>query len=245
MMKTMQVHAPRMGTMDKVTGSPISGEFYHVETPRQPNGAFVAYTSVWADGKEGKAFPADTPDAPAAPDLTTRNAPVSIALTAVFEGGIDNAAYIAAAADYRCKLIQAPGKAYGLQFPVRGSWHGLKDVIAAAARVGKVKSWSVSIEYDDKYNTVVWDALGACQKRADGLGETWQLLYNGTAWTVQATETSVRVRRIAAKNAAWALQLIDDVAAQGRTKKPARNAEKHVARYLDGTAQFQKPSRNK
>lgn len=245
MMKTMQVHAPRMGTMDKVTGNPISGDCYHVATPRQPNGAFVAYTSVWANGKEGKAFPADTPDAPAAPELTTRNAPVSIALTAVFESGVNKAAYIAAAADYRCRLIQAPSKAYGLQFPVRGSWHGLKDVIAAASRVGNVKSWSVAIDYEDKYSPVVWDALSACQRRADGLGDTWQLLYNGTAWTLQATETSVCVRRIAANNPAWALQLIDDIAAQGRTKKPTRNAEKHVARYLEGSAQFQKPSRNK
>lgn len=238
---------PRIGTYCKVCGKPINRDvdYIRIITPRQQNGAFLHTACVWADGKEGKAFDVVDVDAPAAPTLKGRESDVvAFTLTARIDDAPDAQGVEILAADYRAKVVKAPGKRYAVQYPTRYNLHGVKDLIDSAAMAGKVIDWTATVERE-KINPDTVRALAAAQKSSIAFGEKWQYLENGTAATVTITPETVTVRRIASENTAHAFMLIDAVLTTAESKKPARNAEKAVERHLQGEAGYQKAKRNK
>lgn len=246
-MKDVIMSTPRVGTYCKVCGKPISrdADYIRVITPRQQNGAFLHAACVWADGKLGKAFDVADVDAPAAPALKGRESDVvAFALIARLEGKPWITGTEIIAADYRAKVVKAPGKRYAIQYPTRYNLHGLKDLINSATLAGKVIDWTVTVERD-KVNPDTVRALAAAQKSPIAFGEKWQYLEAGTAATVTITPETVTVRRIASDNIAHSIMLIDAVLTTASSKKPARNAEKAVERHLHGEAGYQKAKRNK
>ena len=246
-MKNVTMSTPRVGTYCKVCGKPIdrNADYIRIATPRQQNSAFLHTACVWADGKQGKAFDVADVDAPAAPALKGReNDVVAFTVTARLDGMPDANGVEVLAADYRAKVVKAPGKRYAVQYPTRYNLHGVKDLIDSAALAGKVIDWTITVERD-KVNPDTVRALAAAQKSPVAFGEKWQYQEAGTAATVTITPTTVTVRRIASENTAHAFMLIDAVLACAASKKPARNAEKAVERHLHGEAGYQKAKHNK
>lgn len=246
-MKDIIFSTPRIGTFCKVCGKPIdrNADFIRIVTPRQQNGAFLHAACVWADGKEGKAFDVADVDAPAAPALKGRESDVvAFTVTARLDGTPDANGVEVLAADYRAKVVKAPGKRYAVQYPTRYNLHGIKDLIDSAALAGKVVDWTVTVERDS-INPDTVRALAAAQKSSIAFGDKWQYQENGTAATVTISPETVTIRRIASENTAHAFMLIDAVLACATSKKPARNAEKAVERHLAGNAGYQKAKRNK
>lgn len=246
-MKNVIMSTPRVGTYCKVCGEPIdrNADYIRIVTPRQQNGAFLHTACVWAEGKLGKAFNVADVDAPAAPALKGRESDaVAFTVTARIDGTPNTNGVEVLAADYRAKVVKAPGKRYAVQYPTRYNLHGIKDLIDSAALAGKVIDWTVTIERDN-INPDTVHALAAAQKSPVAFGEKWQYLENGTAATVTITPETVTIRRIASESTAHAFMLIDAVLATAASKKPARNAEKAVERHLAGVAGYQKAKRNK
>lgn len=246
-MKNIILSTPRIGTYCKVCGKPINrnADYIRIVTPRQQNGAFLHTACVWADGKQGKAFDVADVDAPAAPALKGRESDVvAFTVTARLDGMPNEHGVEVLAADYRARVVKAPGKRYAVQYPTRYNLHAVKDLVASAALAGKVVDWTVTVERDE-INPDTVRALATAQRAPIAFGEKWQYQENGTAATVTVTPTTVTVRRIASENPAHAFMLIDAVLACDESKKPARNAEKAVERHLQGKAGYQKAKRNK
>lgn len=245
-MKNIIMSAPRIGTFCKVCGKPINrdSDYIRITTPRQKNGAFLHAACVWADGKQGKAFDVADVDAPAAPALKGRESDVvTFTVTARLDGAPAVNGVEILAADYRAKVVKAPGKRYAVQYPTRYNLHGIKDLIDSAVLAGNVLDWTITVERE-KVNPDTIRALAAAQKSPVAFGSTWQYQENGTAATVTITPETVTIRRIASENTAHAFMLIDAVLACDASKKPARNAEKAVERHLAKEAGYQKVKRN-
>ena len=222
----------------------------HIVTPRQPRGRYIHTACVWCNGKRGAVKDADA-TAEGGRELKGRESQDTALYLDVRVDSIDNPAAVEVlAADYGATPVKAPGKGIAIRFPVRGTLHGLKDLFKAVETVGPVKDVTARLEYSPKRSELpnVAAAFRAMDGQENGFGKGWKYFTAGTAWTVKADADSLTVRRMAytdAQRAAWNVMLLDAVAKQATTKNPEKNAAKHVARHMDGTAQYQKAERNK
>lgn len=222
----------------------------HITTPRQPRGRYIHTACVWCNGKRGAVKDADA-TAEGGRELKGRESQdTALYLDIRVDSIADPAAVEVLAADYGATPVKAPGKGIAIRFPVRGTLHGLKDLFKAVETVGPVKDVTARLEYSPKRPELptVATAFRAMDGQEDGFGKGWRYFTAGTAWTVKADAENLTVRRMAytdAQRAAWNVMLLDAVAKQATTKNPEKNAAKHVARHMDGTAQYQKAERNK